>query len=230
MSKHENISTPAGPAVLRRSDRKTLAISVQPDGELELIAPHDVPVGDIAAKVGKRLRWIVRQRAAFADMKRNRLTLRYESGATHTYLGRQYRLKVRCAKPVGVRLRGAYFHVCTNSGNPDEVQKLLEAWMRDKALEQFERRIARWESWCRHRRLPRPRVRVFNMRKRWGSAGAGGRIALNPDLVRAPSICIDYVIAHEICHLKYPLHNRAFFRLLDSVFPNWRNAKARLES
>ena len=101
--------------------------------------------------------------------------------------------------------------------------------MRERAKEQFNRRLAVWHSWCERQRIPEPSLLVRYMPKRWGSAHKNGRIALNPQLVRAPSLCIDYVIAHEICHLKYPNHGAGFFRLLDAIFPNWRTAKDRLE-
>ena len=91
MSDDVQIATPAGPAVLRRSDRATLAISVLPNGTLDLVAPRDCTEADVVAKVSKRLRWIVRQRTTFADMNRDRMPLRYESGATHRYLGRNRR-------------------------------------------------------------------------------------------------------------------------------------------
>lgn len=229
MSDTRTINTPAGPATLRRSDRRTLAISVLPDGTLELIAPLDARESDLSAKVRKRLRWIVRQRTTFADMNRNRVSLRYESGATHTYLGRQYRLKVSKGATPGVRLVGGFFQVAAKTGTTSEVAKLLNGWLREKADHQFRLRLAKWERWCSHRKLPAPRARLLKMPKRWGSAGSGGRIALNPELVRKPSACIDYVITHEICHLKHPRHSRAFFILLDQLLPNWRAIKARLE-
>lgn len=229
MSEVTTIATPAGPARLRRSARATLAISVLPDGTLELVAPPDATEVALAAKVGKRLRWIVRQRTAFAEMNRSRAPLRYESGATHRYLGRQYRLKVRKAELVGVRLIGGYFHVQTKTGAPAEVEGLLTGWLREKARGQFAARLARWAPWCAARKLPVPRVRLLRMPKRWGSAHRDGRISLNPNLMRAPSICIDYVIAHEVCHLQHPQHDRAFFKLLDQVVPGWRAIKARLE-
>lgn len=229
MSDVVTLLTPAGPAILRRTERATLAISVLPDGVLDLVAPFDARESDILAKVGKRLRWIVRQRTAFFDMNRGREPLRYESGATHRYLGRQYRLKVQRGQPSNVRLVGGYFHVTTPTGQLQEVKTALNAWLRCKAVEQFTNRVAEWESWCAARRLPMPRVRLLRMPKRWGSAHRDGRIYLNPELVKAPSICVDYVIAHEVCHLKHPHHDRSFFRLLDQVCPNWRQIKARLE-
>lgn len=223
------LATPAGPAVLCRSDRTTLAISVLPDGTLELVAPHDSTEAEIVARVGKRLRWIVRQRTAFAAMNRDRMPLRYESGATHRYLGRQYRLKISRGTPMSVRLVGAYFRITTSSGSAAEAETALSAWLRGKAVEQFTARLAKWERWCAARKLPVPRLRLLRMPKRWGSSHRDGRIYLNPELVKAPALCIDYVIAHEICHLKHPQHDRAFFKLLDQTVPNWRAIKARLE-
>jgi predicted metal-dependent hydrolase len=225
----ETIALPAGLCVLRRSERRTLAISVLPDGTIDLIAPHGSRPEDIAAKVGKRLRWIVRQRRAFAEMNHNRAPVRYVSGATHRYLGRQYRLKVQHAEPIGVKLVGGYFQVTAKTGTPAEVETLLNSWLREKSIEQFSARLAKWERWCNERKLPLARLRLLRMPKRWGSSHRDGRIYLNPELVKAPSICIDYVIAHEVCHLKHPQHNRAFFHLLDQVCPNWRAIKARLE-
>jgi predicted metal-dependent hydrolase len=214
---------------LRRSDRRTLAISVLPDGSIDLVAPRDSRREDIAMKVGKRLRWIVRQRRAFAEMNRTRVPVSYASGATHRYLGRQYRLKVRRGEPVGVKLVGGFFHIAAKIGSPAEVEALLNIWLRDKAVEQFSTRVAKWQKWCSERKLSQPRMRLLRMPKRWGSSHRDGRIYLNPELVKAPSICIDYVITHEVCHLKHPQHDRVFFNLLDQVSPNWRAIKARLE-
>jgi len=224
------IATPAGQARLRRTGRTTLAISVLPDGTLELTAPQDATESKIAEKVRQRLRWIVRQRTTFADMNRNRAPLIYASGATHRYLGRQYRLKVRTGEPVGVKLTGGYFHVSAKSNRPEEVEALLNGWYRSKALEQFTSRLAKWEKWCAARKLPRPRARLLRMPKRWGSALRDGRISFNPELVKAPATCIDYVIAHEVCHLPYPQHDRAFFKLLSQLVPDWQAVKTRLEN
>jgi len=230
MSEVITIPTAAGTARLHRSDRRTLAISVLPNGSLELVAPLGATEAEIAVKVGKRLRWIVRQRTAFAAMNRDRISLRYESGATHRYLGRQYRLKVRKGESLGARLVGGYIQVWTKDGTTAEVEGALNAWLREKAQEQFSVRLAKWSSWCVTRKLPPPRLRLLRMPKRWGSAHRDGRIYLNPDLVKAPSVCIDYVIAHEVCHLKHPHHNRAFFSLLDQFVPGWPKIKSRLES
>lgn len=229
MSKLQTLKTPAGPGTLKRTARKTLAISVLPNGALELTAPLDSDEPSILAKVGKRTRWIDRQRSAFAEMNATRMPRRYVTGATHRYLGKQYRLKVLAGERGSVLLKGAYFQVVSTSGSQDEIRGLLDAWLRDKARQQFTRRISKWRPWCQRNKLPQPKLVLRRMAKRWGSAGKNGHIALNPELIHAPSACIDYVIAHEICHLKHPDHSPAFFRLLASKLPDWKGLKSRLE-
>jgi hypothetical protein len=102
--------------------------------------------------------------------------------------------------------------------------------MREKAREQFGRRLGKWRDWCVKRKLPEPRLHLLEMPKRWGSARANGHIFLNPELVRAPSPCIDYVITHEVCHVRYPRHDKGFYAELEKLCPQWREIKHRLES
>ncbi|MDP0501878.1 MAG: SprT family zinc-dependent metalloprotease [Verrucomicrobiota bacterium JB022] len=229
MSDPETIETAVGLAQLHRSKRKTLAISVLPNGDLVLVAPVDAQEAEILKRVEHRRSWIIRKRHEFEEMNRNRVPLRYQSGATHRYLGKQYRLKVDVGPTPSVKLKGSYFHITSKSTEPQAVERLLTGWYREKAHFHFESRIRRWDSWCIHRQLPTPRLQLLVMPKRWGSSDQSGRIALNPELVKAPSICIDYVVAHEICHLVHPGHGKAFYNQLEQMFPAWRAVKQRLE-
>jgi hypothetical protein len=225
----EAIETPVGSAVLHRTDRKTLAISVHPDGSLELVAPMDAAELEIGKKVAKRRKWILTQRRKFLSMNAARAEPRYVTGATHRYLGRQYRLKISRGQEPGVSLKGAYFHITVKSDDPTETKILLAKWFRAKAADQFTRRLDAWSPWCAKHRVPKPTLRLLKMPKRWGSASPDGRIALNPELVHMPSRCIDYVITHEICHLKHPNHGPQFHRMLTSLMPDWKRQKERME-
>lgn len=66
------------------------------------------------------------------------------------------------------------------------------------------------------------------MNNRWGSCTPGGRIILNPELIKAPIDCIDYVITHELCHLVEPNHNARFWQLLGALMPDWKARRERL--
>ncbi|MDD4016490.1 MAG: SprT family zinc-dependent metalloprotease [Kiritimatiellae bacterium] len=226
MTLHSSI----GPCVLKRKRRRTLAISVLPDGAVEVVAPVGASEDAIREKLEKKTRWILRQRRAFAALNAKRPPRRYRTGATHRYLGRQVRLKVTVGAEQSVKLRGASLCVVSRTGSEKSVAVLVSGWMRARAKEQFARRLKGWRTWCAERELPEPRLRLLSMPKRWGSAHKNGTVALNPELVRAPSVCIDYVIAHELCHLKHPQHGKAFHAELDRLCPNWKGVKLRLES
>lgn len=68
------------------------------------------------------------------------------------------------------------------------------------------------------------------MQSRWGSLSPAGTMTLNANLIRAPRACIEYVVAHELCHLKHRDHDAGFYRLLGRVMPDWETRKVRLET
>jgi hypothetical protein len=226
----ESITTTIGRCILKRTDRRTLAISVLPNGMVEVVAPLNAGVLGIRKKITKRSGWIIRQRRHFLTLNAERPKRRYCTGATHRYLGRQYRLKVSTADKPVVKLRGACLHVGSRSVTSRAVAALLSGWMRQRAKEQFERRLERWRTWCVERGLPEPTLHLLDMPKRWGSTRSNGSMFLNPELVRAPASCIDYVIIHEVCHIKHPRHDRGFYAELERLCPRWRANKQRLET
>ena len=67
------------------------------------------------------------------------------------------------------------------------------------------------------------------MPERWGSCISSGEILLNPGLIKTPGACGEYVIFHELCHLRHPNHSISFFQMLDAVLPDWKERKHRLE-
>src|ERR1019366_8914234 len=91
---------------LRRSNRRTLAITVQPDLSVLVTAPRKAAVETVLAKVRKRAVWIKRQQRFFGEFLPQTPPRRYLSGETHRYLGRQYRLKVVEADAADVKLKG----------------------------------------------------------------------------------------------------------------------------
>ena len=70
---------------------------------------------------------------------------------------------------------------------------------------------------------------IKKMDKRWGSFVSNKKIILNPKLIQAPEYCIDYVITHELCHLKRKRHDAKFYKLLELKIPNWEKVKEKLE-
>jgi predicted metal-dependent hydrolase len=71
-------------------------------------------------------------------------------------------------------------------------------------------------------------IQIRKMSNRWGSCTAEGHILLNPDLIVAPLPCIEYVVAHELCHLREHNHGTDFYRLLTAMMPDWERRRERL--
>jgi predicted metal-dependent hydrolase len=215
---------------LSRRDRKTLAITVHPDLRVEVIAPQDATKSAIIERVQARARWILRQRRLFMSWMPKPSPRRYRSGETHRYLGKQYRLKVISNTVTKVCLKGGFIEVHHPSGKQEtDAKKHLVAWYRQRAEARFRQEMGKALKRMRMHALPEPKLRLLRMPKRWGSCTAKGEILLNPELIKAPGLCIEYVIVHELCHLKHPNHSAAFFRMLDAILPDWQSRKQRLE-
>lgn len=217
---------------LQYSRRKTLGISVLPDLSVIVTAPDNTSddLEKIKAKVQEKSAWILRQQAKFSKFLPKQPARRFVSGETHLYLGRQYRLKLLEGTPESVKLKSGYLFVTTEDREDKEkVEKMVEAWYAERARNLFAKKLtAAWEKFKRYE-LTKPPFRLRRMTKRWGTCSPTGIINLNPELIKTPSSCIEYVIVHELCHLIHPFHDQKFFRLLQRMMPDWENRKARLE-
>lgn len=216
---------------LKRSQRKTLSITVQPDVRVVITAPELASVENIKSRVKGRATWILKQQAFFETFLPKIPARRFISGETHRYLGRQYRLKVMADEETSVKLQGKFLWVRTpEKSNPASVRTLVMGWYREKAEAAFQRSLASQFAKLNGRIKRVPALRVRQMAKRWGSCTNRGEIYLNSELIYAPPSCIDYVVVHELCHLVHPNHGRQFYGLLQRSMPDWQERKARLEA
>lgn len=216
---------------LRRSARRrTLEISVGPDRQVTVTAPATATAERIELSVRRRAGWIRRQQRAYEDLPPAPAPRQWVAGETHRYLGRQYRLRIAPGARPSVRLSGSFFIVSVSK--PDDrqqVRRALECWYRKHAADLLTNRVTtalKSTTWLRN--MDHPRVLVRQMRLRWGSVTSNGRIYFNVDLVKLPFGCVDYVVMHELAHLKVPNHGPKFWRLLSRCMPDWERWKSRL--
>lgn len=211
-------------------DRKTMEIAVHPDSTVIVKASAQSDITLIEKKIIKRARWILRQLNYFKQFNPKTPDRCYVNGETHLYLGKQYRLKLAEGTENSVKLSRGFFNViCRHEPTPEVTKKMLNQWYHEKAQLQFTESMERCWRKFEHLDLAKPKLSTARMLKRWGSISNRGTITLNTELIKVPKECIDYVITHELCHLKHHNHGPDFYKLLGSVLPDWEKLKNKLE-
>lgn len=215
---------------IRPANRKTLAIHVFPDGSVVTDAPLDATEADVAEKVRRKGAWILKQKRLFASYPPVIPSRQYISGESILYLGRHYRLKVHEGDSRSAKLIGAFLHVShLPSDGTETVASLVHDWLRARARNTFEALLDRGVAQTAQIGIKDiPQWRMLNTRKRWGSCTKAGTILLNPELVAASKDCIEYVILHELCHLKIRNHSPRYYRLLSQIAPEWEHLRTKL--
>ncbi|SDC65313.1 hypothetical protein SAMN04488104_100364 [Algoriphagus faecimaris] len=212
---------------IRYSERKTLGITVTPESEVIIQAPLNAEKERIQEILYKRAPWIMKQQSYFLSFQPRATERKYINGETHLYLGRQYRLKVIQSNNQSVKLLHGELLVETPS--LDQVKALVKAWYLGRAKEKFQGLANPWIDKFKSEGVQPETIVLREMPLRWGSCTPKGKIILNPELIKAPKACIEYVIIHELCHLVHRDHSPAFFRLQACYLPDWERWKERLE-
>lgn len=215
-----------------RFDRfRTLRLSVRPEGTVRVRAPFRTSGTQIRAHVESKAAWIVRHLERFRALREAMPQPNaYLSGETHAYLGRNYVLEVSQGERNAVLFSDERCVVTTRfPPRPEQVRALLDAWYLRQARELFHRLIREQQPRFDALGVPRPaRLTIRAMTSRWGTCSCSRTITLNRHLVRAPLECVEYVVVHELCHLRHHGHDKRFYGLLASLMPDWKERRARL--
>lgn len=213
---------------LSYQNRKTLGIRVYPDGKVKVIAPYDATAEKLNTKLREKAPWIIKQQLEFLSYHPLTPPRQYVNGETHLYLGRQYKLRIEQASTNQVKLFRGRLLVLKKDNT--SAQNLLTEWYREKASAHFEETLTRVLPLFSRYEINPPELQMRQMPTRWGSCTPKGKVILNPELIKAPKGSIEYVIIHELCHLIHHNHTRAFYELQETMMPDWRKWKERLEN
>jgi predicted metal-dependent hydrolase len=214
---------------LQRMPRKTLSISVHPDLSVIVKAPEDTQIEEINQRVYNRARWILNQQRRFEIFLPDVPPRKYISGESYRFLGRQYRLKVIKSETNQIKLTRQFLEVYTADTRPNYLRELVETWYREQAGNVFQERLDACYPKLARENIPYPKLSIRKMQSSWGSCSAKGTISLNIKLIQVPTEFIDYVIVHELCHLKYLHHEPEFYKLLSRMMPDWERKKEKLD-
>lgn len=215
--------------VLLLQKRQDIKISVDLVNGVEVHAPEEVKQHLLSDALKQKAPWIARKQKELAEVQQPSVSREFVSGEKFPYLGRHYRLKVNRNEHQNVDL-GLYQgrFVASVPGNWDqakvdeELRAQFERWYRTHAQRKVEERAAYYKNLMG---VTPASVRVRTQHKRWGTCTTDGHIYINWRLVMAPSQVLDYVVVHELAHLKVPEHNQNFWRKVRAILPKYEERK-----
>ncbi len=203
--------------------RKSFSVTVFPSGKVIFKTPNKASPDERKTFLLKKKEWIKKQQAYFSQFHVKQQS--YISGSDVLYLGRHYQLIVCKKTPEHIAFAANKIIIYSSQS----ATVLLNRFLYQRAETIFKERLMFCLKFFPEINPLQVRFSIRKMEKRWGSFQQKGLILLNPQLIKAPKKCIDYVIFHELCHYKYKQHNKKFFRLLEQKCPNYKSLKAELE-
>lgn len=212
---------------LRRSRRRTIGLSVDDTG-LRVTAPRWASIADIDAALLEKERWILRKLLEWRDhaQRRERLLVRWEDGAELTLLGRRIVMRLDPLSRGNELVDDILTLRLPGDANGEAIGIAAKTWLQNHARGVFGERLA---VYCPRLGVEPSRWRLSSARTRWGSCAADGSIRLNWRLVHFPLEIVDYVIVHELAHLKEMNHGPRFWATVESLLPHFETARQQLK-
>lgn len=215
--------------VIKSTKRKTVSISVNKDG-VKIICPADIPDEKIKGILKDKIIWVRKQLLHFEEINDYRHHRLFLSGEKLPYLGRQYRLKVitdtEIDKPIFKFSHGRFIAEVPKDSKKENYRELIfplyEEWIKEKAHKYARNRINRFTSILQSEPSA---IVIKNQEQRWGSCTPTGKILLNWRIFLAPVSVIDYVLVHELAHLKHLNHSNEFWETIKMLHPNFEEKK-----
>lgn len=206
---------------LRHSTRrKTVQITVDRGGELVLYAPAGCPAAAIDDFVREKRFWIFTKLAEKEALRPPAVTKQYVSGEGFPYLGRSYRLQLVDDQEVPVKLEHGRFRM--RRGEAADGRSHMIRWYTEHARRWLPGRVERLES---RLGVQSAGVTVQDLGYRWGSCGKGNRLYFHWRTILLPAQIVEYIVAHELVHLREPHHTPAFWTRLAQTLPNFATKK-----
>ena len=202
---------PVGIAVVRHRRARRYVVRVSDDGSVQLTVPRGASIAGGVRFAAQQVDWIARER----QRRRERLAP-WGEGSDVWFRGERRRLAIG---------RGAIAFAGERVPAPGPlgcVRSAVESHLRTLATRELTARCHELAARCGQAVA---RVGVRNQRSRWGACSPRGGITLNWRLIQMPAHVSDYVIFHELMHLRQPNHSRRFWREVESVCPGWREAE-----
>lgn len=223
------------PVRIDRKRMKNCRLKVHGDGSVSCSVPGRTSMSWILTFLEEKAGW-VEKKLKEAEQRKERFADRpvcpqeLTDGASVAFLGESLTLRIEKGNKNRAFQEGnVLFLFCREPENPDQVRKIFDLWWRKRGLEFLYHRTDQWYFSVKKYGIPYPRLFLRKMKSLWGSCSVTrNKITFNFYLLSQEADCIDYVVLHELIHFRYPNHSREFYAYLESLMPDWRERKNRL--
>ncbi len=212
-------------------NRKSISLRIIPKEKIEVIAPIKTSKKAIEDLLKKHSNWIEDKLNEFKNYDENLLSKEYVQGESFFYLGDIKKLKIIKDKNINnkknyvyIELKGENIEIRTNNCDRDYLRQSLKKWYKLQSENIVMDRITYLrQNSLNFRKINPSLVKVKEQKKIWGSCNFEGKIYLNSRLAMLPVEAIDYIIVHEFCHITYLNHSKEFYKLVESILPNYKD-------
>ena len=216
---------------IQRSQRRRKTVQITMGGGRVLVAaPADTPTSKLEAIVNKRAPWILRQSPDPALLTSRK---RFVSGETLPYLGRNVRLIVEPADISSPQVRFDHWSfrivVPSSLAEPkryDEIREEVVQWYRKRAAQRLPQAVKTWRK--RIGLTESPTIRIRDQRQRWGSCAPDGTLRFNWRVVMLHPQLVEYIVVHEMAHLKISRHSPEYWALVSGLLPDAQKRRRQL--
>jgi len=206
------------PAKIIRSRRRTISLEITKDAALIVRAPLRAPDSTITNLIREKQGWIEKKMAEIRSRPVPQKKA-FVNGEPFLFLGKAYSLEILSGSDAGISL-GEKLYV--GEHRLPEIRSLIQAWYAQKAKEILPARVAGYSAILDY--LPK-KIRISDTRRRWASCSTSGTLSFCWRLVLAPPEVIDYVIVHELVHMRQPDHSPRFWEKVRAAMPDYEMRK-----
>ena len=213
------------------SRRRTLGISVLPDASVVVRVPYRTPQKTVTKMVEEKSEWIRKHRDYFLNHKKNKFPITYKNGSFHNFRGNTMIISTSESRIPSVQFNGSTIEIgILNPGNETAVRNLLQKAYKNEAQKQLPIMFYNINTRLSSHGLRPTGLVIRTMKSRWGSCSNKGKITLNSELIKLSDKYIEYVIIHELCHLKHHNHSHRYYELLTELYPEWKRTKKEMRN
>ena len=215
---------------LKRSARRSIGFAIDSTG-LMITAPRWVTLADIETAITEKQRWIFTKLIEWQTRVEQRALPKvdWKDGAEVPYLGQPVRVKLGAPQgTLAFSAEDAALQVpLPLQADPQQIKDRVQGWLQGEAKRLFGERLA---IYAEKLGVNYRAYALSSAATRWGSCSSDGKIRLNWRLIHFPLSIIDYVVAHELAHLREMNHSPRFWQTVESIFPEFREARQTLKS